>query len=428
MLEYFQLAERNTTVRSEFIGGLTTFLTMAYIIFVNPSILSETGMDNQALITATCLAAFIGTLLVGLWANMPFAMAPGMGLNAFFTYTIVLNEGLPWQTALGIVFLSGVLFLVLALFGAREKVAQAIPEPIKVATGAGIGLFIAFIGLKNLGLITASPATFVTIATLSPTVIFGLIGLILIIILDVYKVKGGFLISIFITTLLGLLYGDVSLPGAVVSSPPSISPIAMQLDIAGALQWSLIGLIFSFIFVDLFDSIGTIIACSYEANMVEEDGTVPQMGKVLQADALATAIGALLGTSTTTTYIESGSGIAAGGRTGLSAIFTGLFFLIALFFAPLIGIVPGYATAPALIMVGIYMFRNIRRINFDDLGDVSTAFITMILMPLTYSISTGLLYGFITYILLQIARGKVQSISFTLWIIGIFCVVSLLLN
>ena len=374
MLSFFKLQERKTTIRTEFIGGLTTFLTMAYIIFVHPSILGETGMDSGALITVTCLVSFIGTLIVGLWANMPFAMAPGMGLNAFFTYTIVLNEGLPWQTALGVVFLSGFFFLLLAIVGAREKIAQAIPEPIKVATGAGIGLFIAFIGLKNLGLITSSPATFVTMAPLSPTVVFGLLGLLLIITLDLKKVKGAILIGILATTILGIFYGDISLPSAIVSAPPSIAPIAMQLDIMSALQWSLMGTILSFMFVDLFDSIGTIVACSYEADMVEEDGKIPAMGKILQADALATSIGALLGSSTTTTYIESGSGITAGARTGLSALFTGLLFLVALFFTPIIGIVPAYATAPALIMVGIYMFKNIRRINFQDLGDVTTGF------------------------------------------------------
>lgn len=427
MLSYFNLNERNTTIQTEFIGGLTTFLTMAYIIFVNPAILSETGMDNGALITVTCLVSFIGTVLVGLWANMPFAMAPGMGLNAFFTYTIVLNEGIPWQSALGIVFLSGFLFLILALFGAREKIAQAIPAPIKIATGAGIGLFIAFIGLKNLGLIEGSEATFVTLAAMKPTVAFGLIGLIIVIVLELRKVKGAILVGVLITTLLGLFYGDVKLPETIISAPPSIAPIAFQMDITSALQWSLVGTILSFMFVDLFDSIGTIVACSYEANMVDEKGQIPAMGKVLQADALATSVGALLGTSTTTTYIESGSGIAAGARTGLSAIFTGAFFLLALFFTPIIGIVPAYATAPALIMVGIFMFKNIRRIQFDDLGEVATAFITMLLMPLTYSISTGLLFGFLAYILISIAKGETKQISAITWGIGLFCLISFFL-
>lgn len=427
--DFFELKAHNTTVKREFIGGVTTFLTMAYIIFVNPDILSKTGMDHGALITATCLAAAIGTLLLGLWVNVPLAMAPGMGLNAFFTYSLVLGrDDVSWETALGVVFLSGVFFLILTVAGVREKIVRAIPLSLRLAVGAGIGLFITFIGLKNLGLVVDHPVTLVQIGEFTRPVILGLIGLVLIAILTVRNVRGSLLIGIIAIYLLGLLTGDVSFSGSLVSLPPSIEPIAMHLDIRQAFQLSLMGAIFSFMFVDLFDSVGTIVACSYQAGMVGADGSIRKIDKMLEADAIATITGSLLGTSTTTTYIESASGIADGARTGLASVFTALFFIVALFFAPFIGSVPAFATAPALVIVGVYMFRSIKDIDLDNFDQAIPAFLTIVAMPLTYSIATGISLGFISYILINAFTGKISKITPILWIIGVMSVISLVVK
>ena len=420
----FKLKENHTSVRTEFIGGFTTFLTMAYIIFVNPLILSEAGMDKPALITATCLAASISTLLVAFWANVPFAMAPGMGLNAFFTYTLVLGQGLDWQTALGVVFVSGVAFLILTLAGIREKVVTAIPLSLRIATAAGLGLFITFIGLKNLGLVVDNHETLVSIGALTQPVLIGLGALLLTTILEIRKVKGSILIGICAATIVGVLLGDVQLNG-VFSAPPSLAPLAFKLDILAALQWGLAGAIFSFMFVDLFDSIGTIVACSYEAGHVEEDGTIKRIDKVLEADAVASIIGSLLGTSTTTTYVESASGIADGARTGLASVVTGCLFLLGLFCAPLIGAVPAFATAPALIIVGVFMFRNIKQIDFMDFKTAVPAFLTMILMPLTSSISTGLTIGFLSYVIVAVCCGEWKKISPVMYGVGLLSAINL---
>ncbi|WP_372796603.1 NCS2 family permease [Pontiella sp.] len=428
MTGFFKLKEHGSDAKTEIIGGLTTFLTMAYIIFVNPMILSEAGMDKPALITVTCLAAALGTFLVGLWANVPFAMAPGMGLNAFFTYTLVMGQGLDWQTALGVVFISGIAFLILTVIGIREKVVTSIPVGLRIATAAGIGLFITFIGMKNLGLIVDNPATLVSIGPLTKPVLIGLASLILITVLEARKIKGAILIGIVFATVVGAIFGEVSLPEKLVSAPPSIAPIAFKLDIVAALQWGLVGAIFSFMFVDLFDSIGTIVACSYEAGYVEPDGTIHKIDKVLEADAVATIAGSLLGTSTTTTYVESASGIGDGARTGLASVVTGALFLFALFLAPLIGIVPGFATAPALIIVGVYMFRNINAIDFTDLKVAVPSFLTMILMPLTFSIATGLTVGFLSYILIAVCSGDFKKISPVMWVVGLLSAINLFVS
>jgi len=424
--KFFKLKEHESNVKAEVIGGITTFLTMAYIIFVNPNILSAAGMDKGALITVTCLAAFFGTILVGLWANVPFAMAPGMGLNAFFTYTLVLGQGVAWQTALGIVFLSGIVFMILTVIGVREKVIKAIPLSLRLAVSAGIGLFITFIGLQNLGLVVANPATLVGIGAFTKPLVLGLVGLIIIAILEVKKVRGSILIGIVTTTILGIIFGEVQLPKTIMSMPPSIAPIAFELDIMGALKLSFYGAIFSFMFVDLFDSIGTIVACSYEAGLVEEDGTIKKIDKMLEADAIASIAGAVLGTSTTTTYIESASGIADGGKTGLSAVVTAILFLLALLFTPIIGIVPAFATAPALIIVGVYMFKNIKKIDFADFEVAIPAFLTIILMPLTYSISIGLSFGFISYVIIAVASGDFKKVSPVMWGIAVLSVINLM--
>lgn len=423
--KFFSISERGSSYRKEIIGGATTFLTMAYIIFVNPNILGDAGMDKNALITVTILASVIGTVLAGVWARVPYAMAPGMGLNAFFTYTLVLGAGVEWQTALGVVFISGVIFLALTVTGIRTKIIHTIPLALRLATGAGIGLFISFIGFKNMGLVVANPATFVGLGAFTPTLLIGLVGLVITAILEVKKVRGGIFYGIILTTIIAVIFGEVKAPESLVSMPPSMSPVLLKLDIMSALSFGLIGAIFSFMFVDLFDSVGTIVACSYEAGFVDKDGKVEHVDRILEADAVATVAGSLLGTSTTTTYIESASGIANGAKTGFASVITAALFLLALFFAPLIGIVPGYATAPALIIVGVYMFKNIKQINFADFSESIPAFLTIILMPLTYSISTGLSFGFIAYVLLKAITGKFDEISWLMWIIAALSVLNL---
>lgn len=426
--KFFKLSQHNTTIRREVIAGVTTFLTMAYIIAVNPTILADAGMDKEALITVTALTACFGTLLMGLWINVPLAMAPGMGLNAFFAYTLVVGQGISWQTALGVVFVSGIAFLLLTAFGFREKIVAAIPHSLRLAIPGGIGLFITFIGLQNMGLVVQSDSTLVTMGSFGPPVVLGLIGLVVTLILEARNWRGSILIGIIATTVLGILFGEIHLPSSIVSVPPSIAPTVFELDIIGALQWGLIGAIFSFMFVDLFDSVGTIVACSYEADLVEEDGSIKNISAMLGADAVATSVGALLGTSTTTTYVESASGIEEGGRTGLTAVVVGLLFLAALFFSPLISVVPSYATAPALIVVGLFMFRNLREIQFDNLENLVPAFMTIGLMPLTYSISMGLTFGFLSFILIKLVTGHANDISAVMWIIGIFSALNLFLT
>jgi adenine/guanine/hypoxanthine permease len=422
---FFQFKAHHTTMRKEMIGGLTTFLTMAYIIFVNPNILGDAGMDKGALITVTCLASFIGTLLAGLWGKVPFAMAPGMGLNAFFAYTLVIGQGLNWQTALGVVFISGVAFLLLTMIGVREKIVKAIPLSLRIAVSAGMGLFIAFIGFQNLGLITDNPATLVGLGKFSTPVLLGLFGLLLTTVLEARKIKGSLLIGIVSTTLAGLFLGEVNLPESVISMPPSIAPLAFQLDIMGALSLGLLGAIFSFMFVDLFDSVGTIVACAHQAEMTDKEGNVNGIGRILSADAVASIIGALLGTSTTTTYVESAAGIGDGARTGFASVITAGLFLLALLFTPLIGMVPAFATAPALILVGVMMFRNIRHIELQDFKVAVPAFLTIALMPLTYSISTGLIFGFLSYVILMVASGEGKKVSKTMWIIAVLSLINL---
>lgn len=426
--KFFKLSEHNTTVRQEVVAGITTFLTMAYIIAVNPSILADAGMDKDALITATALTAVIGTLLMGLWINVPLAMAPGMGLNAFFAYTLVIGQGISWQTALGVVFVSGICFLLLSSFGFREKIVSAIPRSLRIAIPGGIGLFITFIGLQNMGLVVQDDATLVALGSLGVPVVLGLIGLAVMFILEVRNWKGSILIGILFTTVLGIIFGDVNLPRTLISAPPSMAPIAFELDIMASLQWGLLGAIFSFMFVDLFDSVGTIVACSYEADLVEEDGSISKISEMLGSDAIATVTGALMGTSTTTTYIESASGIEEGGRTGLTAVVVALLFLASLFFTPIISIVPGYATAPALIVVGLLMFKNLRNVDLSKLEDLVPAFLTIVMMPLTYSISIGLTFGFLSYILIKLATGRPADVSAIMWAIGLLSALNLIIT
>lgn len=422
----FELQQRNTSVRTEAIAGVTTFLTAAYIIFVNPAILSKTGMDAGALTTVTCLVAALATLLIALWANAPLMMAPGMGLNAFFTYTLVLGEGVSWQTALGVVFLSGAFFLLLTLVGIREKIANAIPVSLRLAASVGIGFFIAFIGLQNLGLVVKSDAVLVRLGHFTPQVLFGLGGLLLAILLEIKRVRGAILLAILATAAAGMICGLTPLPKAIVAMPPSPAPIAFKLDLLGALSISLWSTIFTFMFVDLFDSLGTMLAVCREAGMSNEKGDIEQLPRMLQADAIATVFGALLGTSTTTTFIESASGVSDGGRTGLTGVVTAALFALAIFFTPLIGAVPAYATAPALILVGVFMMRGISQIDFYNFEEGAPAFLTFIMMPLTYSIATGLAFGFVSYVALKLLLGKTRELTPYLVGAAIFSLVSLL--
>ncbi|MDH4201921.1 MAG: NCS2 family permease [Phycisphaerae bacterium] len=419
---FFKLHTRRTTLRTEIIAGFTTFLTMAYIIFVNPNILAEAGMDKSALIAVTCLVTAIATIATGLLANAPIAMAPGMGLNAFFAYTLVLTRQVSWQTALGVVFLSGLFFLLLTLAGLRRKLVEAIPKSLVAAISVGIGLFITFIGLQNLGIIVDHPVTLVTSAHLTPTILFGLAGLAVMIILEMKRIPGALLIGIAFSTVLAALFGEIPRPEKIIQFNLNISPTLFKMDLVGALKWSMFSSIFTLMFIDMFDSIGTLLAVAPPAGLVDEKGNIKELDRLLMIDAGATMLGAVCGTSTTTSYIESAAGIEQGGRTGLTSVVTGVLFLFSLLFVPLVGIVPGHATAPALIMVGLFMMKQIREIDFSDMQHGLPAFIIMVMIALSYSISTGLAFGFIAYVLIQILSGKLFEIKLTMWIIAILSV------
>lgn len=408
-----------TSIKTEVIAGITTFLAMSYIIFVNPQILSAAGMDQGALIAVTCLVTAVSTIMVGWLADSPIAMAPGMGLNAFFAYSLVLGDKIPWETALGIVFLSGLLFLSLTLVGVRAKLVEAIPKSLILAISVGIGVFITLIGLVNLGLVVKNDATLIGLGRFSPEVLIGLAGFLLIIALEAYHVQGALLIGIFFSTLIALLLGKVGWPARLVSPHIDIAPIAFKLDVLGALKWSFFGAIFSLMFMDLFDSLGTLAACCHKAGLEDEKGGVKKINLLLGLDAFATMLGAVGGTSTTTAYIESGAGIEAGGRRGLSVMVTGLLFLAGLLFVPLIGIVPAYATAPALIMVGFFMLKEIARINFTDFEEALPAFVIIVMIALSYSISAGLALGFICHVLVKSIKGKWREVKPAMWVIAL---------
>jgi AGZA family xanthine/uracil permease-like MFS transporter len=418
----FNLQARNTSVKTEIVAGTTTFLTMAYIIFVNPAILSQAGMDKSALIVITCLTTAISTLITGLYANAPIAMAPGMGLNAFFTYTLVITDKIPWRTALGMVFLSGFLCLLLTLLGFRKRLVEAIPQSLISAISVGIGLFITFIGLQNLGIVIDHPVTLVQAGNLNPTVLIGLVGLAVMVFLEAKEIKGSLLIGIITATIVAMLAGKVKTPDTFISTAINITPVAFRLDIISALKLSLFGIIFTLMFMDMFDSLGTLVACCHEAKMTDETGQIRKLGRLLAIDAIASMLGAVLGTSTTTSYIESASGIKEGGRTGLTAVVTGILFIAAIIFVPIVGVVPSYATAPALIMVGLFMMKEIKRIEFDSLETAFPAFIITIMIALSYSISTGLAFGFISFAMLKIIAGKVRDIRPTMWLITVLSV------
>ncbi|MEZ3183971.1 NCS2 family permease [Pseudomonas sp. LM13] len=426
MLEkLFQLKAHNTTLRTEILAGITTFLTMAYILFVNPSILAETGMDHGAVFVATCLAAAIGSAIMGLVANYPIALAPGMGLNAFFTYTVVLTMGYTWQTALGAVFLSGLIFFGLSIFKIREWIIHSIPLALRAGIAAGIGLFLAIIALKNAGIVVDNPATLVGLGDLSaggPRL--ACLGFFLIAALAYRKVTGAVMIGILVVTGLSILLGLSQLNG-VVSMPPSLAPTFMQLDIMGALDIGLISVIFAFLFVDLFDTSGTLIGVAQKAELLDKDGKMPRLGRALLADSTATMAGAALGTSTTTSYIESAAGTAAGGRTGLTACVVALLFLLSLFFAPLAGAVPAYATAPALLFVAVLMMSSLAGIDWDDLTVAAPVAIAALAMPLTFSIANGIAFGFIAWTAIKLLAGRWRELSPAMWVLSALFVVKL---
>jgi len=411
--QFFKLKENKTSVKTEILAGITTFMTMAYILAVNPDILSATGMDKNALFTATALSAFIATMVMALVARLPFALAPGMGLNAFFAFTVVLGMGYSWEFALTAVFLEGIIFLILTLFNIRELIVNAIPISLKHAVSAGIGLFIAFIGLQNAGLIVNNDATLVGLGDMgSPAVLIAVGGILLTAVLLTLRVKGALLIGIFVATIAGIPFGVTHLPeGHLVDVPPSLAPIFWKFDFSKVFSIHMVIILFTFLFVDMFDTVGTLVGVSSKAGMLDKEGRVPRVKQALFADSIGTTVGAILGTSTVTTYVESASGVAEGGKTGLTSLATAALFLIALFFAPLFTMVPAAATAPALVLVGFFMMSPILKINFDDFSESIPAFITIIIMPLTYSIAEGIVFGMLSYVLLKTLTGKFKDIS-----------------
>lgn len=407
----FKLSQHNTNVKQEILAGFTTFLTMAYIIFVNPTMLAMTGMDPGAVFVATCLAAAIGCLIMGLYANYPIALAPGMGLNAFFTFTVVMELGYTWNVALGGVFISGVIFTLLSVFKVREWIINSIPHALRFGIAAGIGMFLALIALKSSGFIVGSQATLVTMGDITSfEPLMAALGLFLIVGLVSLNINGAVMISILIITVLGLLFGDVAYNG-IVSMPPSLAPTFAQLDIAGAFEVGMISVIFAFLFVDLFDTSGTLIAVAQRGKLLDKDGNLPRLKKALLADSTATIAGSMLGTSTTTSYVESTAGVSAGGRTGLTAVTVGVLFLAALFFSPLAGMIPAYATAGALFFVGVLMVAGLVNVKWDDLMDAVPVVVILVTMPLTFSIADGIALGFISYAGVRIFSGRFSEIS-----------------
>ncbi|MCW8835742.1 MAG: NCS2 family permease [Rhodospirillales bacterium] len=403
---YFGISARGSTVGTEILAGLATFLTMAYIIVVNPAILSKAGMDFGAVFVATVLAAVIGTAIMGLWAKWPVALAPGMGLNAFFAYGIVLGMGHTWQTALGAVFLSGVLFFALSLTGLREWIINSIPKSMKLGIGAGIGFFLAIIGLKNAGIVVDNPATLVGFGDpSSPAVLLAGLGFVIMVVLDRRNVPGSIVISILLVSIIGWITGVADFQG-IAGSVPSIAPTFMQLDISGVITGGMIGVVFALLFVDFFDTAGTLTSVANVAGKIDADGKVEGIGRAVMSDSIATVSGSVLGTSNTTSYIESGAGIKQGGRTGLTAVTVAVLFLLCLGFAPLAQSIPAFATAPALIFVATHFSRNLVDLDWDDVTEYAPAMLAAILMPLTFSIAEGIAIGFIAYALIKLLSGR----------------------
>ncbi|MCL2913766.1 NCS2 family permease [Shewanella corallii] len=412
MLEkLFKLKQNQTSLKQEVIAGFTTFLTMAYILFVNPMMLADAGMDHGAVFVATCLAAAIGCIVMGVVANYPIALAPGMGLNAFFTYTVVGEMGYSWETALGAVFLSGICFMALSLARIREWIVNSIPMSLRLGIAAGIGLFLALLALQSSGIVVASPATLVTMGDITSfPALMATLGFFIIIALVQRGFKSAVIISILSITALGVIFGGVEYKG-LVSTPPSIAPTFMAMDLSGALEISMLSVVFAFLFVDLFDTSGTLVAVAQRGGFLDDKGRLPRLNRALMADSTATIAGAVLGTSTTTSYIESTAGVSAGGRTGLTAVVVGLLFLAALFISPLAGMVPAYATAGTLFYVAILMMSGLVHVEWEDLTEAAPVVVVCILMPLTYSIATGIAFGFISYAAIKLMSGRYRDLT-----------------
>lgn len=412
MLEkLFKLKQNQTSLKQEAVAGLTTFMTMAYIIFVNPMMLADAGMDHGAVFVATCLAAAVGCIVMGLMANYPIALAPGMGLNAFFTYTVVGEMGYSWETALGAVFLSGICFLILSLVRIREWIVNSIPMSLRIGIAAGIGLFLALIGLKSAGIVVASPATLVTLGDITAfPAVMAVLGFFLIIAMVQRGMKSAVILSILIITGLGLVFGDVQYHG-IVSIPPSIMPTFLKMDLSQVFEVTMLSVVFAFLFVDLFDTSGTLVAVAQRGGFLDEKGRLPRLNRALTADSLATIAGAAFGTSTTTSYIESTAGVSAGGRTGLTAVVVGLLFIAALFLSPLAGMIPAYATAGTLFYVAILMMSGLVHVEWEDLTEAAPVVVVCILMPLTFSIATGIAFGMISYAAIKLLTGRFSDLN-----------------
>jgi AGZA family xanthine/uracil permease-like MFS transporter len=422
MDRFFRISEQGGTIRAEVVGGITTFLTMAYIMFVNPMILGDAGMDKGAVFVATCLASALATLIMALYANYPIALAPGMGINAFFTYGVVIGQHYSWQAALGAVFLSGILFLIVSVTPLREWIIGGIPRSLKMAIAAGIGLFLGILALKNAGLMAPSKDTYVTLGNLhAPQVILAALGFVAMVALDVRKVPGAILIAVLGVTIAGLALGISPFDG-VVSMPPSLAPTVLAMDFGSLFNLAGIAVVLAFLFVCLFDSTGTLIGVAHEAGLLRPDGSLPRLRKVLLADSLSVMAGAAMGTSPVTPYIESASGVKAGGRTGLVGVVVALLFLLSLFFAPLAESVPDYATAPALLFVACLMMRSLTEIDWGDATEYAPALVTAIAMPLTFSISNGIALGFIAFAAIKLLAGRWREIGWPMAILAVLFV------
>jgi len=418
--QFFKLKEKGTSSKTEIIAGITTFFTMVYIVFVNPSVLGDAGMDKQVVFVTTCLIAGFGTIAMGLFSNLPIALAPAMGLNAFFAYVVVGKLGYSWQVGMGSIFWGSVGLLLLTLFQIRYWLMASIPLGLRVGIGAGIGFFIALIGFKNMGLVVANPATLVALGDLhSPQVLLGILGFFIIVVLAARNIYSGVLISIAIVTALALYFDESVMFHGIVSMPPALTQVVGQVDIAGALDTALIGIIFSFLLVNLFDSSGTLLGVTDKAGFSDEKGRFPKMKQALYVDSASAVVGSYIGTSAISTYIESGAGVSVGGRTGMTAVVVGLLFLLTIFFSPLAGMVPAYATAGALVYVGILMASSLIKVQWDDLTEATPAFITAAMMPFTYSITEGIAFGFISYCVMKVGTGRWREVNAPVWVVSL---------
>ena len=418
--QFFKLKEKGTSSKTEIIAGVTTFFTMVYIVFVNPSVLGDAGMDKQVVFVTTCLIAGFGTIAMGVFSNLPIALAPAMGLNAFFAYVVVGKLGYSWQVGMGTIFWGSVGLLLLTIFQIRYWLMASIPLSLRVGIGAGIGFFIALIGFKNMGLVVANPATLVALGDLhSPQVLLGILGFFIIVVLAARNIYSGVLISIATVTALALYFDESVMFHGIVSMPPALTQVVGQVDIAGALDTALIGIIFSFLLVNLFDSSGTLLGVTDKAGFSDEKGRFPKMKQALYVDSASAVVGSYIGTSAISTYIESGAGVSVGGRTGMTAVVVGLLFLLTIFFSPLAGMVPAYATAGALVYVGILMASSLIKVTWDDLTEATPAFITSAMMPFTYSITEGIAFGFISYCVMKVGTGRWREVNAPVWVVSV---------